>query len=219
MNNDFRRKMNEQLSKDAESHSGSSKEKIWSRLDINHKVETSSSLLWKVISAILLLLLMSGTACYYYDKKVTSNLVMPVQIPSASDTLELQMVQQENRKLQKAIMQLNSEMATLKEQIRSVEISEEEAEIRYVEKVVYLSDTVLVRSDPITIYKDVIVRDTLYIPDSILETEPVAGTQSPLQEERIKTSRSVQFDLRNQVKKEPSKTKNKSKGATYLGIK
>ena len=219
MNNDFRRKMNEQLSKDAESRSGSSKEKIWSRLDINHKVETSSSLLWKVISAILLLLLMSGTACYYYDKKVTSNLVMPVQIPSASDTLELQMVQQENRKLQKAIMQLNSEMATLKEQIRSVEISEEEAEIRYVEKVVYLSDTVLVRSDPITIYKDVIVRDTLYIPDSILETEPVAGTQSPLQEERIKTSRSVQFDLRNQVKKEPSKTKNKSKGATYLGIK
>lgn len=219
MNNDFRRKMNEQLSKDAESHSGSSKEKIWSRLDINHKVETSSSLLWKVISAILLLLLMSGTACYYYDKKVTSNLVMPVQIPSASDTLELQMVQQENRKLQKAIMQLNSEMAALKEQIRSVEISEEEAEIRYVEKVVYLSDTVLVRSDPITIYKDVIVRDTLYIPDSILETEPVAGTQSPLQEERIKTSRSVQFDLRNQVKKEPSKTKNKSKGATYLGIK
>ena len=219
MNNDFRRKMNEQLSKDAESHSGSSKEKIWSRLDINHKVETSSSLLWKVISAILLLLLMSGTACYYYDKKVTSNLVMPVQIPSASDTLELQMVQQENRKLQKAIMQLNSEMAALKEQIRSVEISEEEAEIRYVEKIVYLSDTVLVRSDPITIYKDVIVRDTLYIPDSILETEPVAGTQSPLQEERIKTSRSVQFDLRNQVKKEPSKTKNKSKGATYLGIK
>ncbi len=219
MNNDFRRKMNEQLSKDAESRSGSSKEKIWSRLDINHKVETSSSLLWKVISAILLLLLMSGTACYYYDKKVTSNLVMPVQIPSASDTLELQMVQQENRKLQKAIMQLNSEMAALKEQIRSVEISEEEAEIRYVEKVVYLSDTVLVRSDPITIYKDVIVRDTLYIPDSILETEPVAGTQSPLQEERIKTSRSVQFDLRNQVKKEPSKTKNKSKGATYLGIK
>lgn len=219
MNNDFRRKMNEQLSKDAESRSGSSKEKIWSRLDINHKVETSSSLLWKVISAILLLLLMSGTACYYYDKKVTSNLVMPVQIPSAPDTLELQMVQQENRKLQKAIMQLNSEMAALKEQIRSVEISEEEAEIRYVEKVVYLSDTVLVRSDPITIYKDVIVRDTLYIPDSILETEPVAGTQLPLQEERIKTSRSVQFDLRNQVKKEPSKTKNKSKGATYLGIK
>jgi len=217
MNNDFRNKMNEQLDRDVESLRKSSKEIIWSSLDLYQQSESDSSLIWKIISAILLLLFIAGTSYYFHKLRGTSNSVTPTLIAPTSDSLELQQMAKANQELQKAILQLNSEMAVLKEQLSSSVVAS--AETQYVDHVVYKRDTVLVKADPVTIYKDLIVRDTVYINDLIIEREPVADVQSPFLEEKTKTRRSVQFDLRNQVQSESSKSNEKPKSATYLGIK
>lgn len=215
MKENLRNILKNQLDQGASQHSIDNKDIIWDKLDINKPVATTSSKLWQIISAILFLLLLLGTSLHIASDKET-NEVNYNNVVMHEKSSELKDLKNHNVKLIDSVALLNEELTQLKKQLE-LQVPEKNDIIIYRDRIINKTDTVYIKREPITIYKDIVVTDTIYIEEPAAAKELLTNIESETQEERKYRRNVVQFDLRNQ-KDDTSESTHKGKSTISFGL-
>jgi hypothetical protein len=215
MKEKFKKLINDQLDNDAANHHANSMENIWEKLDINQQVAPHASTFWKLLSAILFLLLFIGSILYFYsNQNSTDNRIKKVFVQE--DASQLQRLIKDNKEMASNNSLLNKEIDQLKSQLEIL-ASQNNERIIYKDRIINRNDTIYIKTEPITIYKDIVVTDTIYLHEPIAE-ELIASAETETQDERNYRRNSVQFDLRNQGGNNQSEKENKQKSIISFGL-
>ena len=202
MKEKFKKLINDQLDNDAANHHANSKENVWEKLDINQQVTPHSSTFWKLLSAILFLLLLIGSTLYFYsNQSSTDNRIDKVIVQE--DASQLQKLIKDNKEMASNNNLLNKEIDQLKSQLEIL-ASQNNERIIYKDRIINKNDTIYIKTEPITIYKDIVVTDTIYITELNSNLPELHNIIASKEESSKRQSRQVKFDLRNQATAEVS---------------